>query len=132
MSGAGASTEAVRRPSRASLFGLVLLVMAVSAASSWWSAHFKADIGQQVAQQARPGDIRMLSSETCGICIEARIWFTENAVAFSECVIETDAACRAEFVALRAPGTPVIRVRQQVLLGFHPQRLLAALDTAPT
>lgn len=122
---------ATRRHSPASLVVLVALVLGVSAASSWWSARVKADIGQQVAQQAGPGDIRMLSSTTCGICIEARIWFSANEVRFSECFIETDAACRAEFEALRAPGTPVIRVRQQVLLGFNPQQLLAALDTAP-
>ncbi|MEO5733660.1 MAG: glutaredoxin family protein [Rubrivivax sp.] len=121
----------MRRHSRASLVGLVVLVMAVSAANSWWSAHFKSDIGQQVAQQARPGDIRMLSSETCGICIEARIWFSANGVPFSECFIERDAVCRAEFDALRAPGTPVILVRQQTLLGFNPQRLLASLGNSP-
>lgn len=116
------------RHSRASLFGLVVLVMAVSAASSWWAGNAKARIGDEVAALAAPGDIRMLSSDTCGICAEARLWFGANQVAFSECSIERDAACRAEFEALRAPGTPVMLVRGTPQLGFNPKRLLGALQ----
>lgn len=116
------------RHSRASLVGLVVLVMGVSVASVWWADRAKLRIGHQIAERAAPGDIRMLSSDTCGICAEARSWFQANRIAFSECSIERDAACRADFVATQAPGTPVLLVRGAAQLGFNPQRVLAALS----
>lgn len=85
-------------------------------------------MGAHVASLVRPGDIRMLSSETCVICKQARNWFTEHKVAFSECLIERDPACRHDFEAAQAPGTPVILVRGRAQLGFNPQRLQAALE----
>jgi hypothetical protein len=45
----------------------------------------------------------------------------------NECLVERDAACRAEFQALRAPGTSMIVVRGQAQEGFSPARLQAAL-----
>jgi len=114
--------------SRASLAGLVLLVLGVSVASTWWVDRQEHRVGAQVAALARPGDIRMLSSETCAICAVARTWFTEHGVPFAECMIERDAQCRADFDAARAPGTPVIVVRGVPQLGFNPERLRLALQ----
>jgi glutaredoxin len=113
--------------SRRSLLGLVVLVLAISAASTWWGQRHEAVLGEQVAALAAPGDLRMLSSDTCAICLVARRWFTDHGVAFSECSIERDAACRAEFETMLAPGTPVILVRGRPQLGFDPARLLASL-----
>jgi hypothetical protein len=48
-------------------------------------------------------------------------------VAYTECSIERDAACKADFEASRSPGTPVLLVRRQVMVGFNPERLLAGL-----
>jgi glutaredoxin len=109
--------------SRRSLLGLVLLVLMVSAASQWWMYRAEANIGRRIAALAKPGDLQMISSDTCAICKVARRWFSEHRVAFSECSIERDAACRAQFDALRSPATPVILVRGQPELGFDPQRL---------
>ncbi len=114
--------------SRKSLLGLVLLVLAVSTASQWWAGRQERQIGVQVAALAKPGDIRMLASATCGVCAAARIWFTEYQVPFSECVIENDAACRQAFNALQASGTPVLLVRGKPQLGFSPERLRDALQ----
>jgi len=116
------------RPSPRALAGLGLLVLMVSAAGTWWTLKRSAQLGGQVAALARPGDIRMLSSETCTICDAARQWFTVHGIPFSECSIEHDAACRADFQASGAPGTPLLRVRGQALVGFAPEHLLAALD----
>jgi glutaredoxin len=112
-----------------SLLALVGLVLLVSATSQWWAGRAERSVGAQVAALAQPGDIRMLSSETCAICRTARAWFTEHKVAFSECIIERDAACRTAFESSRSPGTPLIVVRGQGLVGFSPegvQRALAA------
>jgi hypothetical protein len=111
-----------------SLFALVLLVLAVSLASQWWAGRQEQQVGRQVAALAQPGDIRMLSSETCAICAVARSWFTEHRVPYSECLIERDAQCRADFDATRAPGTPVLIVRGVPQLGFNPERVRLALQ----
>ena len=102
--------------------------MAVGAASQWWAAHSQRQLGAHVAKLAQPGDIRMLSSESCAICAQARGWFSHHQVPFSECLIERDAACRQAFEATQSPGTPVIVVRGRSQVGFSPQRLLAALE----
>jgi glutaredoxin len=109
---------------------LVLLVAAVSLAAQWWQARSERDIGSRVAAAAAPGELRMISSESCGICTLARGWFREHRVAFEECFVERDAACRAEFERLGAQGTPVIVVRGQPQLGFNPTRIARALGSA--
>ena len=114
--------------SRRSLLGLAMLVVSVVVLSSWWAGRSERALGTRVAGLAAPGDIRMLSSETCAICAVARRWFIEHRVAYSECLIESDAACRAAFDALGARGTPVLVVRGQPQLGFSPQRLHSALQ----
>jgi glutaredoxin len=111
------------RTSRTSLLGLVALVLGVSAASQWWGHRQESSLGRSVAALAQPGDLKMLSSDTCAVCVSARRWFTEHAVPFQECSIERDAACRQQFEALQAPGTPVILVRGRPELGFNPVRL---------
>ena len=116
------------KTSKRSLLGLVALVLAVSVASQWWVGRHEQRLGGQVAALAQPGDIRMLSSETCAICTVALGWFNEHQVPFSECLIERDAQCRTDFDATRAPGTPVILVRGVPQLGFNPERLRLALQ----
>ena len=84
-------------------------------------------LSEKVAHEAKSGDIVMLSSVTCPYCKEAREWFTEHKVTFSECFIETEPACAAAYNALQAPGTPVLLVRGQRQRGFDAQRVAAAL-----
>ncbi len=115
---------------RRSLFGLVLLVLAVTAASQWWHGRYEQRLGARLATLAAPGDIRMLSSDTCVYCSVARRWFSEHRVAFSECSIERDAVCAADYQARLAPGTPLLLVRGQTQVGFNPERVLAALQRA--
>ena len=117
----------LNKPQARSLLGLALLVLAALAAQNWWTGHLRAGLGEEVAALAQTGDIHMLSSDSCGICDEARRWFTAHRVPFTECSIERDSACRAAFDARMAPGTPVLLVRGRVLLGFSPERLRAAL-----
>jgi len=113
--------------SRRSLLGLVALVMAVSAVSQWWAGRHDAALGPQLAALARPGDIHMVSSTTCAYCTVARQFLQRHGVAFSECFIERDAACAAQFAAARAPGTPLLLVRGRPMVGFDAQRIQATL-----
>jgi glutaredoxin len=106
----------------------VALILGVSLASAGWARYQQRQVGQQVAALAAPGDVRMLSSDTCAICVVARRWLQTHQVAFAECSIERDAACQQAFVASLSPGTPVLLVHGQVLVGFDAAQLLQALQ----
>lgn len=116
------------KATRRDLLVLGTLVLGITAASQWWAQHQASQLGRQVAAMAGPGDIRMLASVTCSICVVARRWFDEHQVAYTECLIERDVSCKAEFEARRAVGTPLMLVRGQPQLGFNPERLRAALQ----
>ena len=115
------------RSARWQLLGVLALVLLVSAASSWWVGYQGRALGREVAALARPGDIHMVSSESCAICLQARRWFTQHRVAFSECLIERDPVCQQLLASTQSPGTPVMLVRGQPQLGFDPSRLKRAL-----
>jgi glutaredoxin len=113
------------------LWTVLLIVLAAGAASQWWGRRHEQALGRDVAAQVQPGDIRMISSQTCAICALARQWFAEHRIAFDECLVERDERCRRDYEALGMPGTPVIVVRGQPQVGFSPQRLQAALARQP-
>ena len=112
---------------RRSLIALALVLIGITQAAPWWAGREERQIAAQVAALAQPGDIRMIASDGCGVCVTARAWFTRHGVAFSECSVERDAACRASLQAHQAPGTPLMLVRGKPQLGFNPERLRAAL-----
>ncbi len=85
-------------------------------------------LGRELAASARPGDIVMLSSETCPYCTQARLWLTHHRVTFSECFIERDAACAARYEALQSPGTPTLVVRGKRQIGFDARRVARELS----
>ena len=119
-------------PSRRSLVGLLLLlVLVVGGAAEWWREHQAQQLGRELAQLARPGDIDMVSSTSCVFCTRARQFMTLQQVPFSECLIETDPVCAQRYQALGAPGTPTLLVRGQVQLGFNPVLVRDALRLGP-
>ncbi len=113
-----------------SLAALLVLVLVVQGAADWWRERQAGQVGEQLARQARPGDIEMISSIYCVFCERARRWMTLQQVPFSECFIERDAACAARYQALGARGTPTLVVRGQPQLGFSPQQVLSRLTAA--
>jgi len=122
----------VSRPSIRSLTGLLGLIALVSVASYGWRTQAELQDGRELSALARPGDIRLISSVYCPSCTLARRWLEEHGVAFDECFIERDEACRNAFTALMAPGTPVVIVRGRALLGFDPERVSVALQRPVT
>ena len=101
-----------------------VVVVGATALAAWaWRDHVAAVDGELLARLARPGDIRMISSETCPWCLAARRWMTAESVPFSECFIERDAQCLADYRALGAVGTPTLVVRGQRVVGFDRARL---------
>lgn len=115
------------KTSRRSVLSLLVMVAVIAAGGQWWASRQQLALGQQLAAQSGPGDIRMLSSTTCSICTSARVWFKAHEVKFDECFIEKDRDCAALFEATRSPGTPVILVKGRPLVGFDPERIRAAL-----
>jgi hypothetical protein len=128
---AGLHHNGLRYPFRQPWLQLGLLLAVVTLGLQAWKSQRQQAIGERIAAAVAPGELRMISSETCGICTQGRRWFTEHKVAFSECFVERDAACQAEFETLRAPGTPVILVRGRPQLGFSPPRIAESLSTDP-
>jgi len=108
--------------------GLVVLVLAVlglSQAARGWN---EAGQAQQLRERARPGDILMLASSSCVYCQRAQRWLDAERVPYRMCLIEQDAACARDYVALQAPGTPTFLVRGVRVVGWDRARLLKALE----
>lgn len=131
------ATPSPQRPSssRRSLWSLLLVVLVAGAAAEGaraWVQHQRAEALRAVA---RPGDIRMISSESCVFCAQARAWLTRERLPFEECFVERDGRCAADYDRLGRPGTPTLLVRGRAQLGFDPERITTALTaergTAP-
>lgn len=106
-------------------------VIAVVSLAAWaWRSHVAAEDGELLAARVRPGDIRMISSETCGWCTAARRWMKSEGVAFSECFIERDAQCAADYRARGGMGTPTLVVRGQTVVGFDRERVIELVSGA--
>ena len=127
-----AAESRVASPRRGAWIGLVALAVAAALGMQLFTRWSQGRLGEQVAAAAQPGDIRMIGSVTCVYCAAARAWFTGNRVPFDECLIERDAACADTYRALKAPGTPVMLVRGQRLLGFDAQAIARVLKNSPT
>ena len=107
----------------------LIVVVALAAGASWlWRDRVADQDARRLQALARPGDIRMISSETCPWCLAARRWMTQEGIPFQECFIERDAGCRADYEAQGAAGTPTLLVRGQRILGFDRQALTRALQ----
>jgi len=115
--------------SRRALIGLVVALLAATGGMEWWRARQEARVGAELAAQAQPGDIQMLSSTSCVFCDRARRWLQVHQVQFSECFVERDAVCAQRYQATGGRGTPTLLVRGQLQLGFSPHQVLSALQT---
>lgn len=129
-----------RAPNRALLVGVALALIALALGAQWWHTRSHARFGEALAQMAKPGDIHLLAARDCEGCAIARAWLRQHRVAFSECSIEDDARCAAEYrasvqAAASAPADgkhgekpgelwlPLVRVRGELQHGFMPQRI---------
>ncbi|MGV6826209.1 MAG: glutaredoxin domain-containing protein [bacterium] len=63
----------------------------------------------------------MYSAEWCGVCKQARRYFTEQRIRFAEYDVEKSQKGQEDYRALRARGVPVILVGKSRLNGFTPQ-----------
>jgi len=108
----------------------LLIALAAWVVLQSWQSYNDRKSGASLAALAKPGDIVMISSETCAYCKIASRFMTEHQIPFSECFIETDAACADSYRAQQEPGTPTLLVRGQRLVGFDPARIAKVLGGA--
>jgi glutaredoxin len=111
------------------LLGLAL-ALAYAGLKIWRRVVEPALLEQRLVAAVRPGDISMLSSNTCSDCVDARKWLDKLKVPYAECMVETDASCAARFKALRALGTPTFVVRGERVDSVDLKRIVAALEAA--
>ena len=73
----------------------------------------------------------MYSAHWCGICAQARSYFTQHGVAFEEHDVEREPAARRRYLALNpAASVPTIAVDELVMRGFSPGAFEKLLDQA--
>lgn len=99
-------------------------------ALQWWQAERQSQVLAQVLQQhpAQAGDVLMYTTSSCPYCAQARAWLGSHHVPFTDCNIEQEARCQAEFERQGSPGVPLMRVRGQWHLGFDAQWVTLALQ----
>lgn len=89
-----------------------------------------------IRKKAPPGPpeadrITMYSTDWCPHCKNARNYFNEKGIRFTEYNVETSEAGRKEYEALGGGGVPVIQVGSKVMRGFSP-RSFEALARKPS
>ena len=68
------------------------------------------------------------STDTCHFCHQAKDFFNENNVAYTDFNVGTDLAKRKEMVDMtKQMGVPVIVVDDQVMVGFSQQKVASLL-----
>lgn len=99
-------------------------------ALQWWQGQRQSQALAQVLQQhpVKAGDVLMYTTSSCPYCAQARDWLGRNHVPFTECNIELQAHCQAEFEHQGSPGVPLMQVRGLWNLGFDAQWVTLALQ----
>lgn len=75
--------------------------------------------------------ITIYSTPTCHFCRAAKEFLTEKGIAYTNYDVAADAQKREEMIGLTGQlGVPVIRVGDEVMVGFDRSRLAAKLGVA--
>ncbi|MDD3940203.1 MAG: glutaredoxin family protein [Candidatus Pacebacteria bacterium] len=74
--------------------------------------------------------IEIYSTPTCHFCNMAKDWFKEKGLAYTEYDVAKDIQKRKEMVELTGQlGVPVIKIGEEVLVGFNPNKISEALSS---
>jgi glutaredoxin len=87
---------------------------------------------EQASARARAHvQVVMYSAAWCGVCNDARAFFSQQGIAFVEHDVERDSAARARHRALSPSGSlPTIQVDDQVMQGFSAKSFQKVFDKA--
>jgi serine protease Do len=76
-------------------------------------------------------EVVIYTTPTCTYCAAAKRWFKDHGVSYTEYDVSRDPVRAAEVYRLTGQGAvPVIRVGQQVLVGFDPLQLAKLIPTS--
>ena len=72
--------------------------------------------------------VTIYSTPTCHFCHQAKDYFKENNIAFTDFDVSTDAAKRKELVDMtKQLGVPVIIIDDSVIIGFNKPKVAELL-----
>lgn len=84
--------------------------------------------------QAKPANplgsnhsVVLYATSWCGYCAKTRAFLNDHQVAFTEYDIEKSSEAYASYRALGGNGVPVVVIGDQVIHGFSPDEMAAAL-----
>lgn len=81
-----------------------------------------------LAASTSAADVTIYTTSWCPNCRNATRWMREQGFAFTECDVERDPACTAQWQRLDGHGVPVLTVRGHVMKdGFDSDEFVAAL-----
>ncbi len=63
------------------------------------------------------------SSDSCGYCQKAKAFLKEKGVKFIEKKVDVDPVAQQEMRNMKAQGVPVIKVGDEIIMGFNQPRL---------
>ena len=69
--------------------------------------------------------VTIYTSDTCGYCHKAKAFLKANGVPFIERKVDVDPVAQKEMLQMKAQGVPVIKVDDEVIMGFNEARLEA-------
>ncbi|WP_292821298.1 glutaredoxin family protein [Methylophilus sp.] len=74
------------------------------------------------------GQVVLYATDWCPYCEKTRALLAAKGIPYQEMNIETSAEARSQYQRLAAQGVPVLLVAGEVVRGYHPQIMEAALD----
>src|SRR3990167_2929995 len=93
-----------------------------------WLALFLSLIASEAfAAQAKKVDVYVTS--WCGYCRKLESFLKQSKIDYRRHDVEADAKAGAEFQRLGGEGVPLVRVGKEVIHGYDPQKVLAALQS---
>lgn len=72
------------------------------------------------------GGVVMYATQWCGYCEKTRKLFAKHGISYVEYDIERSEQAYREYKKLGGRGVPVVNAHGTVILGYSPQRILAA------
>ncbi len=108
------------------LFGAVWQVFFTPGAST--ADDYDREELRRLASDLASDDVIMYSTTDCPYCADARAWFKEYDIPFTECDARQDTRCATELAGFGAAGVPYMIVAGNRLgEGFGSDRVVAAL-----
>jgi len=75
--------------------------------------------------------IEIFSTETCHFCHMAKDWLTAKGIPFVDYNVGSDVAKRKEMMEMTGQlGVPVIKIGDEVMIGFNPDQMAKILEVA--